>query len=236
MGLDAHQASTVVAVALPSGELREERFATSAEGVRRFVRRLRRRVEGPIVCCYEAGPIGYTLQGMLQGHAVAFQVVAPSLIPHKPGERIKTDRRDARKLVGLLAAGLLTEVHTPTPEQEAIRDLCRVRTSVKGALRRARRLLIEAAWHYRHRPSVGYRLAKRCAGQPAHMIALADRAQQRPYRRYRRSVRLRARGKARNQVVSAVGRELVGFGFRTCDPRRRHSPDGARSCRHCPPG
>jgi len=58
------------------------------------------------------------------------------LIPHEPGERIKTDRRDAHKLVGLLAAGLLTEVHTPTPEQEAIGDLCRARTSVKGDQKR----------------------------------------------------------------------------------------------------
>jgi transposase len=349
VGLDAHQASTVVAVVRPTGELLEDRFATSAEGVQRWVRRLKRRSKGSIVCCYEAGPIGYTLQRMLQGHGVECQVIAPSLIPHKPGERIKTDRRDARKLVGLLAAGLLTEVHAPTPEQEAIRDLCRARTSVKGDQKRiqhrlskfllrrgirwtvgrkmwtrahrewlrgrrltheadqitlddhllaleqvegrlqcldeqlahwasqapyaeavgwlrcfrgidtltalsvvaeihdwrrfsspralmaylgmvpsesssggkfqrggltkagnsrVRRLLIEAAWHYRHRPSVGYRLAKRREGQPAAVIALADRAQQRLHRRY---VRLSARGKAHNQVVSAVGRELVGF-------------------------
>ena len=54
-------------------------------------------------------------------------VVAPSLIPRKPGERIKTDRRDARKLAALFRAGLLTEVQPPTLEDEAVRDLCRAR-------------------------------------------------------------------------------------------------------------
>lgn len=136
VGLDAHQASTVAAVRLPTGERVEDRFATSAEGVRRWVKRLKRLSKGPIVSCYEAGPIGYTLQRVLEGHGVECRVIAPSLIPHKPGERIKTDRRDARKLVELLGADLLTEVHTPTPEQEAIRDLCRARTSVKGDQKR----------------------------------------------------------------------------------------------------
>ena len=59
-------------------------------------------------------------------------VVAPSLIPLKPGERIKTDRRDARKLAELLRAGLLTAVHPPTPEDEAVRDLCRAREDAQG--------------------------------------------------------------------------------------------------------
>ena len=78
----------------------------------------------------------------------------------------------------------------------------------KAGNRRVRRLLIEAAWHYRHRPSVGYRLAKRRAGQPPEIIAVADRAQQRLHRRY---TRLSARGKNHNRVITAVGRELVGF-------------------------
>lgn len=284
-------------------------------------------------------------------------MIAPSLIPSKPGDRIKTDRRDARKLAEALKAGLLTEVHPPTPEQEAVRDLCRAREAAKadpkrvrhrlskfllrreirwtagrkswtkahlkwlrgrrldhpadqailedhllaleqlegrllafdeqiariaeqvpyaepvGWLRcfrgidtltalsivtelhdvqrfaspralmaylgmvpseystgsrhsrgpltkagnsRLRRLLIEAAWHYRHRPAVGDRLGKRREGQPLHVVALADRAQQRLHHRYRR---LSERGKPQGKVVAAVGRELVGFVWAALQPR-----------------
>ena len=132
VGLDAHQESTNGAIRLASGEILEDRFATTSDGIRRWVRRLKRRCKGRVVCCYEAGPMGYALQRTLQSLGVECIVIAPSLIPSKPGDRIKTDRRDARKLAELLAAGLLTEVHTPTPDQEAIRDLCRAREAAKG--------------------------------------------------------------------------------------------------------
>jgi transposase len=274
-------------------------------------------------------------------------VIAPSLIPVKPGERIKTDRRDARKLLSLFEAGLLTEVHAPTQEEEAIRDLCRCREDLKEDLQRARnrlvkmllrrgaiysgtawtktfrawlkeqrfegasdqvvfddyflaieqleqrlatldeqleraaaepayskqvawlrcfrgidtvtaltvlaelhgvdrfdsprqlgaylglvptehssgdskrrgsitkagnahvrRVVIEAAWHYRHRPAVGRTLKRRREGQPARAIAIADAAQQRLYRRFKR---LDERGKPRTKTVVALARELVGF-------------------------
>ena len=69
------------------------------------------------------------------------QVIAPSLIPVKPGERIKTDRRDARKLAELLRADLLTEVHPPSEADEALRDLCRAREDVREDLMRARHRL-----------------------------------------------------------------------------------------------
>jgi transposase len=276
------------------------------------------------------------------------QVVAPSLIPRKPGERIKTDRRDARKLAELFKAGLLTEVQPPSLEDEAVRDLCRAREDAKEDLTRCRhrlgkmllrkglvftqgrrawtnahrhwlrglhfedpseqavfddyllaieqleervkgleekieavsqkesyrkpvawlrcfrgidtvtamtivselygferfrsprgfmaflglvpserttgydpkrggitktgnghvrRVLIEAAWHYRHRPGVGS-LRKRRTGQPAEIIALADKAQHRLYRRYRRMTEA---GKPGPKAVTAMARELAGF-------------------------
>ena len=72
----------------------------------------------------------------------------------------------------------------------------------------ARRLLIEAAWHYRHPPAIGKALRQRRQGQPARVLAVADRAQQRLHRRFSR---LSARGKMANKVVVAVARELVGF-------------------------
>ena len=359
VGLDAHQETIHAGVLLPgAARPAEDTFANTSEGLRRFVRRVRRRAPGEVVCAYEAGPLGYGLPRELEALGVGCGVVAPALIPIKPGDRIKTDRRDARKLTELLRGGLLTTVHAPTPEQEAVRDLCRAREAVKrdqtrvrhrlsklllrrgvrwtrgrqawtrahlewlrgrrsehaadqaifddhllaleqlesrlgaldaklesfaqeapyaepvGWLRcfrgidtltalslgaeirdwrrfssprelmayvgmvpserssggkerrggitragnvRVRRLLVEAAWHYRHRPAVGFKLRKQRKGQPPRVIAIADRAQHRLHTRYRR---LLARGKAHNQVTVAVGRELVGFLWAALDPHR----------------
>src|SRR5262245_43691522 len=90
--------------------------------VRRLVRKLERDAPGAVRACYEAGPCGYALQLQMTTTRVACQVIAPALVPRKPGERSKTNQRDARKLVELLRAGLLTEVRPPTPEEEAVRD------------------------------------------------------------------------------------------------------------------
>src|SRR5437016_12926722 len=89
--------------------------------VRRLVRKLEREAPGPVQMCYEAGPGGYALQRQVTTPRVSCQVIAPALIPRKPGERIKTNRRDARKLTELLRAGLLTEVRPPTVEGDAVR-------------------------------------------------------------------------------------------------------------------
>ena len=94
-----------------------------------------------MVCCYEAGPTGFALQRQLQAKSVDCRVIAPSLIPRKPGERVKTDRRDARKLAELLRAGLLTEVHQPTEAQEAVRDLSRAREDAVADRTRAQHRL-----------------------------------------------------------------------------------------------
>ena len=94
-----------------------------------------------MVCCYEAGPTGFALQRQLQAKGVDCRVIAPSLIPRKPGERVKTDRRDARKLAQLLRAGLLTEVHQPSEAQEAVRDLSRAREDAVADRTRAQHRL-----------------------------------------------------------------------------------------------
>jgi transposase len=350
VGLDAHKNSISVAM-LPAGGGRvvEWQVANEPAAVRRLAKKLEREAAGEVRCCYEAGPCGYALQRQLEAAGVICEVVAPSLIPFKPGERIKTDRRDAIKLAELLRAGMLTEVQAPTEDEEAVRDLCRCREDAredltrvrhrmsKFLLRRAciygltrqawgkqhqqwlrglkferaadqaifddyllaleqleerlrtleaklaeiadqqpyrepvawlrcfrgintttalslvaelhdfrrftsapalmaylglvpsehssgegrrqgaitksgnrhvRRLLVETAWHYRHRPTVGLGLRQRRRGQPARVIALADRAQQRLCRRYTRMV---ARGKPHNKIVVAIARELVGY-------------------------
>lgn len=359
VGLDAHQETIYAAMLLPGSESPvEDRFENTPEAIRRWARRVRSKAAGDVVCGYEAGPLGYGLLRELQALGLGCVVIAPALIPVRPGDRIKTDRRDARKLALLLRAGLLTEVHVPTPAQEAVRDLTRARGAVKedqtrmrhrvskfllrrgiryglgrkawtqrhgewlrrqrfehgadqvvfddhllgleqiegrlsaldarleafaqeapyqepvGFLRcfrgvdtrtalavvaelhdvrrfasapalmaylgmvpseassggkerrgtitkagngRLRRLLVEAAWHYRHRPAVSASLRARRAGQPGRVIALADRAQ---HRLYARHGRLLARGKAHNKIVIALGRELVGFLWAALTPEK----------------
>lgn len=81
--------------------------------------------------CYEAGPTGYPLVRLLSMHGYHCIVIAPSLMPSRPGERVKTDRRDALRLAQLLRAGELTSVHVPTLEEEALRDLVRMREDIK---------------------------------------------------------------------------------------------------------
>src|SRR6185436_10082386 len=114
-----------------------------ATAVKRMVRKVEKAANGSEVrFCYEAGPCGYALQRQItEAGEGSCMVVAPSLIPVKPGERIKTDRRDARKLASLFRAGLLTEVQPPTAEEEAVRDLCRVREDARQDLHRARHRL-----------------------------------------------------------------------------------------------
>jgi transposase len=322
--------------------------------VRRLVRKLERDAPGPVRGCYEAGPCGYALQRQMTTPRVHCQVIAPALIPRKPGERIKTNRRDARKLAELLRAGLLTEVRPPTPEEEAVRDLCRARDDAREDLQRCRhrmgklllrrglhfsgrnwtrahrrwidslewtqpaeravvddyllaidqlearlteldtrlteiaqadpyrekvawlrcfrgidtltailllaelhdfrrfqtpralmayvglvpgedssgekqrrgritrtgnalvrRLLVETAWHYQHRPSIGPALTRRRKGQPGHVIAVADKAQQRLCRRFRR---LAEHHKPAPKIAVAIARELSGFLWAALQP------------------
>lgn len=140
--MDAHKNSIRVAAFLPDQpdpvEWTEE---TTAEAVRRLGRRLQRLGPGEVRCCYEAGPTGYALQRQLRAAGVGCIVIAPSLTPIRPGTRIKTDRRDARKLAELFRAGLLTEVHPPSETDEALRDLCRCRDDMRVDLLRARHRL-----------------------------------------------------------------------------------------------
>jgi len=140
--MDAHKNSIKVAALLPEpAEGVEWSEDTTPEAVRRLGRRLQRVAPGEVRCCYEAGPTGYALQRQLRALGVGCTVIAPSLTPVKPGVRIKTDRRDARKLAELFRAGLLTEVHPPSESDEALRDLCRCRDDVRVDLLRARHRL-----------------------------------------------------------------------------------------------
>jgi transposase len=355
VGIDAHKKDLFIAMLVGSEKTPVTWQVTNEAGaVRRLVRKLEREAPGPVSVCYEAGPCGYALQRQMTTARVSCQVIAPALIPRKPGERIKTDRRDARKLGELLRAGLLTEVRPPTPEDEAVRDLCRARDDAREDLQRCRhrlgklllrrglhhggrnwtrahrrwidsltwsqpaervvvedyllaidhlearlieldthlaaiaetapyrepvawlrcfrgidtltamlilaelhdfrrfatpralmaylglvpgedssgerqrrgritrmgntlvrRLLVETAWHYQHRPGVGVALARRRKGQPSRVIAIADKAQQRLCRRFRR---LAEQHKPAPKIAVAIARELAGFVWAALQP------------------
>ena len=140
MGLDVHKETITVAVAEPDGSVVDGgRIANRPEAVRRLIQRL-----GPVKklrVCYEAGPCGYVLYWQLTGLQVECEVVAPSRIPREPGDRVKTDRRDARKLATMYRAGLLTAVWVPDVAHEALRDLVRAREAAKKDELRARHRL-----------------------------------------------------------------------------------------------
>ena len=355
VGIDAHKKDLFMAM-LIGRQATAVSWKTPNEpsAVRRLLKKLEREAPGPVRVFYEAGPCGYALQRRLITPRVSCEVVAPALIPRKPGDRIKTNRRDACKLAELGRAGLLTAVQPPTPDEEAVRDLARARDDAredrqrgrhrlgKLLLRRGlhyighnwtrahrewinsltwthpaeqavvedyllaidhiearlheldarlaalaetapyqapvawlrcfrgidtltamlilaelhdvrrfpsapalmaylglvpgedssgekhrrgritrtgntlvRRLLVEAAWHYQHRPGIGVALARRRKGQPGRVIAIADKAQQRLCRRFRK---LMAEHKPPPKIAVAIARELAGFLWAALQP------------------
>ena len=140
LGMDVSKDSISVAVLSPDRDTAEvDKIFHDADSVRRLVKRLGKPKE--IWACYEAGPTGYDLQRLLTSMGVRCDVVAPSLIPKSSGDRVKTDRRDARRLAGLHRAGELTPIAIPTPAQEGVRDLCRTRGDMVQDLTRARNRL-----------------------------------------------------------------------------------------------
>jgi transposase len=140
IAFDQHAATTMAAVLLPAHRTPALHPLTSdGATILRFVERLRR--QGTVRCCYEAGPCGFELQRALTSHDIPCDVIAPALIPRRPGDRIKTDRRDAGQLAILYRAGALTAIHIPTEQEEAARDLLRCREDIRADLLRARHRL-----------------------------------------------------------------------------------------------
>ena len=137
VSLDVHKFSIVAATLPPAGgEAEVEQIETTRAAIRRLVERL----GGPegLAVCYEAGPGGFDLLRVLCELGVACDVVAPSLVPVRAGDRIKTDRRDAKKLVRLYRGGQLSFVAPPSPQTEGLRDLMRCRDDLRRARTAAR--------------------------------------------------------------------------------------------------
>ncbi len=140
LGLDVHKDTISVAILAPDRDGSEvERIPHDEPSVRRLVGRL----GDPrwLRACYEAGPTGYELARLLAGMGVGCQVIAPSLIPKAPGDKVKTDRRDCRRLARLYRAGELVAIRIPSVQEEAVRDLCRARADLVQDRTRARHRL-----------------------------------------------------------------------------------------------
>lgn len=154
VGLDVHKDS--IAVAHAEGGRTDPPVFVGAIGSREAdIDQLLRRLQGKastLTFAYEAGPCGYRLHRHLTGKGFTCQVIAPSLIPRKPGDKVKTDRRDAVTLARLLRSGDLTPVYVPSVEDEAIRDLCRARDAArvtqKDAKLRLKAFLLRQGLHY----------------------------------------------------------------------------------------
>jgi transposase len=184
VGLDVHQDS--IAVADAQGQSADPPVYVGAIGTRqadldKLIRRLQAKTP-TLVFADEAGPCGYTLHRELTGQGFDCHVVAPSLIPKKPGDKVKTDRRDAVELARLLRSGDLTRVYVPTVEDEAIRDLCRARDAarltLKNAKLRLKSFLLRLGLHYVGRAdwTAAHRryLAKVVCPTPAQQIVFQE--------------------------------------------------------------
>ncbi len=154
VGLDVHKDS--IAVAHAQGHCSDPPVFVGSIGTRqadldKLIRRLQTKTSH-LVFAYEAGPSGYVLHRYLTGQGFDCTVVAPSLIPKKPGDRVKNDRRDAVEIARLLRSGDLTSVYVPRVEDEAVRDVCRARdaarVTLKAAKLRLKSFLLRLGLHY----------------------------------------------------------------------------------------
>ena len=140
VGMDVHRDSISVGVLPRDLEVPElDRIFHDEESVRRLFKRLGDPRQ--LKACYEAGPTGYGLHRLLSSMGVRCDVVAPSLIPKAAGDRVKTDKRDARRLARLHRMGELTPIRVPSVAEEGVRDLCRARDDAIEDRRRARQRL-----------------------------------------------------------------------------------------------
>ena len=150
VGLDVHAETIVVAVAEGRGQARSlGTIPNRGDAVERLLKKIGKPNE--LRVCYEAGPTGYALYWQLTSMGIACEVIAPSLAPTKPGDRVKTDRRDAERLARSYQSGDLTVVWVPDAKHEALRDLVRTRGAAKEDSKRAKHRLGKYLLRYAQR-------------------------------------------------------------------------------------
>jgi transposase len=187
VGLDVHKDSIAVAVAQP-GRAAPRFVGTTGPQLAQLVKALSHLGEpSQLLLAYEAGPCGYALARALEAHGYHCEVIAVAKTPRKPGERIKTDRRDALMLARYLRAGELTPISIPDPRDEALRDLSRAREDAVRARLKVRQQL--KAMLLRH----GHRYAGKSSWTAAHerqlgSITFEHPAQDIAYAEYRAAV------------------------------------------------
>jgi transposase len=167
LGLDVHKdcMATVVAEEGRTGQVRDTGvISNDLHALEKWIARLRKAHGKEVLlrACYEAGPWGFGIARRLRQLGVECEVVAPSMTPTRTGDRVKTDKRDARKLARLLRAGELTAVYIPEATDETMRDLCRARSDAVDDRRRSRHRL--KGFLLRH----GYRYQGKSAWSAAH--------------------------------------------------------------------
>ena len=182
LGLDVHAETIAVAVAEPDGAVRSlGTIANREDSIRKFIKKLGSPEQ--LRACYEAGPTGFVLYWQLTQLGVDCVVVAPTLVPKKPGDRVKTDRRDALKLARSHRSGDLTAVWVPDEDSEALRDLVRQREAAKQDQLRARHRLTKFLLRTGQRPPLGLKawterymrwLEQVRFTQPAQEVTLRD--------------------------------------------------------------
>lgn len=144
VAMDTHKKQHKIALHYPCREeIVEFSINNTARDIKKMVNKITKHAPGKVEFCYEAGTCGFTLKRRIEQFDCRCSVIAPSLVPRKPGERVKTDRRDAMKLLMMFKAGLLTEVHAPNERQEAARELTRLRETARENLKRVRHQLLK---------------------------------------------------------------------------------------------
>lgn len=153
VGMDTHKKEHKVALRYPDNEEIEIlTIKNNASDISKMVKRILKKAPSEVRFCYEAGVCGFDLKRKIESLGCRCAVIAPSLTPVKPGERIKTDRRDAKKLLTMFKAGMLTEVYAPDRQQETDRELTRLyqsaRKNLMAARHRLQKLLVRHGYIY----------------------------------------------------------------------------------------
>ena len=210
LGMDVSKDSISVAILQPHRDQPEvDKILHDEQSVPRLIARFRNPAR--LWACYEAGPTGYELYRLLVSLGVRCEVVAPSLVPKGRGDKVKTDKRDARRLAGLHRAGELTPIAVPSPAQEAVRDLCRIRADMVADLTRARngltKFLLRHGEVWRGGSNWTFRHERWLASRHFERAALAA-----TFRHYRATVQLRDSSLAAVEADLAPWCEREPFG------------------------